>query len=319
MNLKGMAAAVVAVALWTGDGLGPSGQVRAASPWGADYFPNVVLTTQDGRKVRLWDDLLKDKKVAINLVYTSCKDTCPLETAKLAQVQQLMGEHMGKDLHFYSIAIDPWDTPKELKAFAGKFGVGPGWLFLSGKDEDIRLVTRKLGLSRASDGDSKDGHSASLMVGNVAAGQWMRNSSMDNPVFLATTIKNFMGWREPMPVVQGYEQARPVMTPKGELMFQSKCAACHSIGAGDRIGPDLAGVTTRRSAAWLSRYLMEPDVVLAEGDPTAVQLDRKYKVRMPNLDLGSTEAAAVIGYIEQRGAAGRDVRALLPVPSGHPH
>ena len=81
-----LAAALVGVAaLW------PVGPTLAGSPWGADYFPNVTLTTQDGVKVRFYDDLLKDKSVAINVIYTRCKDVCPLETAKLAQVQRLFG------------------------------------------------------------------------------------------------------------------------------------------------------------------------------------------------------------------------------------
>src|SRR5713101_8920088 len=77
------------------------------NPWGADYFPNVQVTTQDGATVRFYDDLLKGKSVAINLIYTSCKDECPLETARLVQVQRLLGDRVGKDVFFYSISIDP--------------------------------------------------------------------------------------------------------------------------------------------------------------------------------------------------------------------
>ena len=51
--------------------------------WGAEYFPNVPLTTQDGTTVRFYDDLLKGKAVAINLIYTHCQHECPLETARL--------------------------------------------------------------------------------------------------------------------------------------------------------------------------------------------------------------------------------------------
>src|SRR6185369_14210491 len=43
-------------------------------------FPNVELITQDGKKVRFYDDLIKGKVVAIELMYTSCKYNCPLET-----------------------------------------------------------------------------------------------------------------------------------------------------------------------------------------------------------------------------------------------
>ncbi len=103
------------------------GLAFAANPWGADYFPNVPLTTQDGTTVYLYDDLLKGKAVAINAIYTHCKDECPLETARMAQVQRLLGERVGKDIFFYSITIDPErDTPEVLKAYAEKFGAsGP--------------------------------------------------------------------------------------------------------------------------------------------------------------------------------------------------
>jgi protein SCO1 len=65
--------------------------------------------------------------VAINVIYTSCKDECPLETARLVQVQRLLGDRMGRDIFFYSLTIDPKrDTPEVLSAYAKKFGVGPG-------------------------------------------------------------------------------------------------------------------------------------------------------------------------------------------------
>src|SRR5712691_7736029 len=167
----------------------------ATNPWGADYFPNVLLLTQDSTTVRFYDDLLKGKAVAINLIYTSCKDECPLETARLVQVQRLLGDRVGKDLFFYSISTDPRrDTPEVLKAYAKKFGVGPGWLFLTGQEEDIKLVAKKMGLSSIKDSASSDGHRTSLMVGNEPTGQWMRNSAVDNPPFLAATISTFLGY-----------------------------------------------------------------------------------------------------------------------------
>ena len=59
-----------------------------ANRYGAGYFPNVPLVTQDGKTVRFYDDLLKGKSVALNIIYTSCTDECPLETARLAQLQR---------------------------------------------------------------------------------------------------------------------------------------------------------------------------------------------------------------------------------------
>src|SRR5690242_10787973 len=107
---------------------------RASGLGGPEYFGNAPLTTQDGKVVHFYDDLLKDKAVVINLIYTHCSASCPLETAKLAQVQRLLGDRVGKDIFFYSISIDPErDTPKALKAYAQRFHVKPGWLFLTGK------------------------------------------------------------------------------------------------------------------------------------------------------------------------------------------
>src|SRR6266705_414623 len=286
------------------------GLAEASSPWGADYFPNVPLITQDGATVRFYDDLLKGKKVAINLIYTSCKDECPLETARLVQVQQLLGDRVGKDVFFYSISIDPQrDTPAVLKAYAEKFHVGPGWLFLTGKEDDIKLVSKKLGLTRRGDALTRDGYRASLMIGDEATGQWMRNSAVDNPAFLATTMGTFFGWTSRQPAKSYAEVSSSRMPEKREYLFQSRCGACHTIGKGDRVGPDLAGVTTRRDRAWLSRYLAEPDRVRAEGDPIATALFAKYNnVPMPNLRLSGIEVAGLLSYLETQGGAGREPR-----------
>jgi len=283
------------------------GPAFAANRWGADYFPNVPLITQNGTTVHLYDDLLKGKSVAINVIYTHCKDECPLETARLAQLQRLLGDRVGKDIFFYSITIDPkQDTPEVLKAYAEQFGIGPGWLFLTGKEEDIKLVTKKLGLSRASDAANRDGHTASLMVGNEPTGLWMRNSAVDNPQFLAATIKNFLGWRDPKPG-KSYAEARPLNLEQGKYIFESQCSACHTIGQGDKVGPDLLGVTTRRERAWLVRYIRAPDTMLDAGDPIATALFKKYKnVRMPNLSLGSADVPAVLSYLEARSKAPRE-------------
>src|SRR3569833_736570 len=113
-----------------------------------DHFPNVTLTTQDGKTVRNYDDLFKGKIVAINFIYSHCEFSCPLETARLAQVKSLLGARVGKDIFLYSITIDPdHDTPAVLKEYANKFHAGAGWTFLTGKKQDIDLLADRLGLS----------------------------------------------------------------------------------------------------------------------------------------------------------------------------
>ena len=168
------------------------------------------------------------------------------------------------------------------------------------------LVAKKLGLSRRRDALTRDGHSASLMIGDEAGGQWMRNSAVDNPAFLATTIGTFFGWTSRQPAKSYAEVSSSRMPEKREYFFQSRCGACHTIGDGDRVGPDLAGVTKRRDRAWLSRYLAEPDRMRAEGDPIATALFAKYNnVPMPNLRLSGIEVAGLLSYLEAQGGGGR--------------
>jgi protein SCO1/2 len=286
------------------------GGALAGTPWGADYFPNVPLVNQDGVVVRFYDDVIKGKAVAVNLMYTHCTASCPLETAKMAQVQKLLGDKVGKDIFFYSITIDPKrDTPEVMKAYMQRYHIRAGWQFLTGKEEDIKLVAAKLGLSSLTDAANRDGHQPSLMVGNEATGQWMRNSAVDNPRFLASMIGNFLGWKSDTSAPKYADLVAPRAPGKGAYLFNTRCSACHTIGRGDAVGPDLAGIGKRRTRKWLTSYLTDPEKMLAAGDPTAKQLFAKYKeVRMPNLGLDDEEIAAILVHIDTQGrppAAGK--------------
>lgn len=287
-------------AMWVAGMLGAA-PALAQNRWGADYFPNVLLTTQDGKRVRFYDDLLKGKQVAVNVIFTECSEVCPLQTAKLRELQKMLGDRVGKDIFFYSISIDPKrDTPQAMKAYASKFEVGPGWLFLTGDPEDVKLVTKKLGLGTGLDPASLEQHRTTLMVGNEPTGQWMKNSSIDNPRFLAATMETFLGWKQ-IQERPDYTQARQLEISNGQFLFQNGCSACHTIGGGDKIGPDLLGVTERRTRDWLARFILVPDQMLAAGDPIATELLKKFKdIRMPNLNLARDEVADVLGFLEQR-------------------
>lgn len=85
----------------------------------------------------------------------------------------------------------------------------------------------------------------------------------------------------------------------GEVIFQQRCASCHTIGGGNLVGPDLKGVTTRRERAWLIRWIREPDKMLAEGEPQATKIFNEFnKVPMPNMGLTESEAAAVVAHLD---------------------
>ena len=109
-------------------------------------FPNVTLTTHEGKKVKFYDDLIKDKIVILNFMYVKCDGVCPGTTANLVKVQKLLGDRVGKDIFMYSITLKPKeDTPRTLREYAEAYKVGPGWQFLTGDPKDIELLRRKLG------------------------------------------------------------------------------------------------------------------------------------------------------------------------------
>jgi protein SCO1 len=271
------------------------------SQWGGSHFPNVELITQDGKKVRFYDDLIKGKVVAINLIYTTCKYSCPLETARLVQLQRILGDRMGKDVFFYSISIEPeTDTPEVLKAYAEKYHVGPGWLFLTGKPADIKLLSHKLGLDSLPSADDPDGHTPHLLIGNEATGLWMKNSALDNTRFLAMKIEHLTGYASPnLTTVKDSTTASKLNIDMGQYLFATRCAACHTIGNGDKIGPDLLGVTNVRDRAWLARMIVDANKMIEEKDPIATALFKKYKeIRMPPLGVPEADVNILIEYMK---------------------
>jgi len=202
------------------------------SRWGANYFPNVLLTSHEGKTLRFFDDLLEDKVVVINFIYTSCPDVCPLETARLSELQAILGDRVGQDVFMYSISIDPEvDTPEVLADYARKFGAGPGWLFLTGDEDDIILLRKKLSLYRPEiQSDDSNDHNLSLIIGNQRTGRWMKRSPMENPYFLANQVGGWLhNWKTASPNRDSYANApelRKLTT--GENLFRTRCALCRA-------------------------------------------------------------------------------------------
>jgi cytochrome oxidase Cu insertion factor (SCO1/SenC/PrrC family)/mono/diheme cytochrome c family protein len=326
-----LGAALVLVAAGAAQWLKPdSGSAVAASPsteasklkgtgdetWGANYFPNVKLTDQDGKQWRFFDDMIKGKVVSINFVFTSCSSSCGLETARLVEVQKLLGDRVGKDVWFYSISIDPMaDTPQELKKYAKNFGADmPGWRFFTGKEEDITLIRRKLGMYEDLEDKSKNltDHVLHTMLGNQATGRWMKGSPYEDPAFTANQLGSWLhNYKYASPKETRFENAPTYLRNQsaGEKLYRHRCAACHTLdgskpGASARsIGPDLDGVGKRRQRAWLERWLKEPDRMIAEKDPIAIAMYNQYnKVPMPNLKLDPKDIREVLAFIDEESA-----------------
>ena len=107
--------------------------------------PAFALTDQSGARVSLADH--QGKVLAVTFIYATCKDTCPLLTAKMATIQRNLGADFGPRVRFASITVEPEiDTPAVLKDYAGKYSADlGGWSFLTGTSTEIKDVVRRYG------------------------------------------------------------------------------------------------------------------------------------------------------------------------------
>lgn len=139
------------------------------------HFPDVVLVNQDGKKMRFYTDMLKDKVVVLNFFYAKCEGVCPGVTANLAKLYKLLGNRMGNPVFMYSITLKPeHDTVPVIKQYAQPYHAGPFWSFLTGTDDDIEKVRRGIGFVNSDpilDRD-KSQHIGNIKYGNEPHGLW---------------------------------------------------------------------------------------------------------------------------------------------------
>ena len=160
------------------------------------YFPNLVLTTHEGKQVKFYDDLVKDKIVVFNMFYAKCEGICSPVTRNLVRVQNLLGDRVGKDIFFYSFSLKPKeDTVAALKHYAEMHKVKPGWLFLTGTADDMELLRRKLGFVDPDPEVDKDtsNHIGVLKYGNEPLERWGGCPGMQAPDAIAEAI-SWVDW-----------------------------------------------------------------------------------------------------------------------------
>ena len=169
----------------------PLPAAASASGPRASYFPSVVLRTHQGEQVRFYDLVKGDHLVVINFMYTRCDGICPNVTGNLLRVQHTLGDRVGRDIFFYSITLRPEeDTPKVLKAYARAHGVGPGWLFLTGKPPGIEQLRRRLGFVDPDplvDRD-KSQHIGVIRFGKESVDRWAACPALTNSAQIVQSI-----------------------------------------------------------------------------------------------------------------------------------
>ncbi len=95
---------------------------------------------------------------------------------------------------------------------------------------------------------------------------------------------------------------KPVFAQTGEDVFAKNCIACHTIGGGNRVGPDLKGVEERRSVEWIGQFILSSEKLINSGDQDAIDNFEKFnKIKMQDFNFNSAQLTELITYIVQAG------------------
>lgn len=181
-------------------------EVRA-QPASRPHIPDVLVRDQQGRKVRFYSDLIKDKVVVLNFFYTSCTYTCTMQGRTFSKLQSLLGDRLGKSVYLISVTTDPGkDNPEQLRAWAKRYQVKAGWTLVTGDESEISKLTVQLTGGNAFAGM----HLPVTFVVNDLKGAWISSTEVLSPEQLLKTVDYVM-----RDAVHSSERASPKKSARG--------------------------------------------------------------------------------------------------------
>jgi cytochrome oxidase Cu insertion factor (SCO1/SenC/PrrC family) len=151
------------------------------------FFTDLEVIDQNGKPLRFYSDVLKDRVVLINFIFSNCQDACPMATQKLVQTRNLLVDSVKDDVWFVSISVDPErDTPQAMKEFARKQRVDESrWLFLTGSKQNLDFIVKRLGQYT----QEVDAHSTLMLAANTKTRHWTRVMPMLRPPDIAQQMR----------------------------------------------------------------------------------------------------------------------------------
>jgi protein SCO1/2 len=214
-------------------------------------FPNVVLLTHEGRRVRFYDDLVRGRTVALNFMYVECEGTCPGVTSNLVEVERQLRGRGGRDILLLCMTLQPQhDTPERLREYARRYGAGPGLLFLTGRPEDLELLRHALGFATpgATEGDADwKQHTGLLRLGNDRFNWWMACPSLSSPAQVCRLILSLDGPSLPTSAeVPEFSSGNPFARLDG--------ASANDAMALERLGEELDRLHLARSTMGIAQF-----------------------------------------------------------------
>jgi protein SCO1/2 len=179
-------------------GPAPDGEEGAEPPPSAAFepIPDVELVTHDGRPVRFYSDLVRNRVVVVQFFFTDCQGICPVSTGRMLELQERLGARLGREVSFLSVTLDPaHDTPAVLAEHALTIGARPGWTFLTGALADITALRYRLGvydLDPALDAD-RNQHAGVLVLGNEPRQRWSMKPATLSARSLLAALERVLG------------------------------------------------------------------------------------------------------------------------------
>lgn len=154
----------------------------------AQDIPDVELLDQRGHPVR-FRDLVADRVVAIQFIFTSCRLACPLLGVQFGKLQELVGEKLDHGVQLISISVDPLtDRPERLAAWAEQFKARPGWTQVTGDRSEIEKLLKALGAYTA----DKNSHTSFVLLIDAKNEQWKRLDGFSSAAAIATEIDHLL-------------------------------------------------------------------------------------------------------------------------------
>ena len=151
------------------------------------------LVDQDGKRLKFKTDVVKDRLVVVDTIYTTCPVVCPILSATFANVQHSLGDRLGNDVFLISISVDPTtDVPPRLKAYAERWEAKPGWIFLTGRKNTVDRVLQGLGIYAP---DYTD-HPPAILVGDTRRGEWVRFYGFATPEQILDAVERLRSGRQ---------------------------------------------------------------------------------------------------------------------------
>lgn len=150
---------------------------------------DVELLDQNGTQVKFVSDIVGDRIVAINFIYTDCKTACPVVSAIFAKLQNQLGGKLQQDVRMVSISINPTtDTPESIKTYATHFNARPEWVWLTGEKKPVDDLLKGLGVYSANYSD----HTPVILIGDPVSDVWTRFDGFTSPETLAAKIDELL-------------------------------------------------------------------------------------------------------------------------------